>query len=276
MVVGYLLVLAVLALIFLILIYKHYRKTVVEGRPESLAFVRIALSWLLLIVFVGSLGGAAYATVRGHSSSSQAADNSSSSSSESVVSSSSSSTTKLAKLGFSFSPKKPVLSDGSVKVKFKVSPKTKLTIKGHYSGDLYKSFKANKDTKQENFKYTFSTGGTYDVIATRNGKSVTKQIVVSDSDESSSSSSSVVYSSSSSEESSSTYTPASSSSATGSTGGTTSSTRRSYYSPSSTTRSGSTGGSTSTNESTKSTANTTDTGTDNNTESGVGEYQNGQ
>lgn len=88
MVVGYLLVLALLALLFLILIFQHYRRSVTQGRPEPLGFIRIVVNWALLLVLVGSLGSAGYLVLKGNHSSSADQKQDKAVSSSSVVSSS--------------------------------------------------------------------------------------------------------------------------------------------------------------------------------------------
>lgn len=240
MVVGYLLVLALLALLFLILIFRHYRRSVTQGRPEPLGFIRIVVNWALLLVLVGSLGSAGYLVLKGNHSSSADQKQDKAVSSSSVVSSSSASTPKkLAALGVTYSPEEPTLTGNSVKVKFKVSPQSSLLIQGHYSGKTFKTFKAKSGRSTEHFSYKFKTAGTYDLVAKRDGKTVTKEITIKDNDASSSSSSSVVASSSSSSavvssSSTSTVQRSSSSTSTGTTSRTTTGTgttapRRSTY-----------------------------------------------
>lgn len=198
MVVGYLLVLALLALVCFILIFHHFRRSIAEGRPEPLGFIRIATNWILLFVFVGSLGGAGYIAFQNHktSVSEQHAQTSTASSSSSTARATND--TVLAKVSVSYTPKNPVLTENSTKVKFKVSPQTELTIKGHYSGTEFKVFKAQTNRKVEHFNYDFTTDGTYDLIVKRGHKIVTKQLVIKDGQVSSSSSSRAVISSSSS------------------------------------------------------------------------------
>lgn len=240
MVVGYLLVLALLALLFLILIFRHYRRSVTQGRPEPLGFIRIVVNWALLLVLVGSLGSAGYLVLKGNHSSSADQKQDKAVSSSSVVSSSSASTPKkLAALGVTYSPEEPTLTGNSVKVKFKVSPQSSLLIQGHYSGKTFKTFKAKSGRSTEHFSYKFKTAGTYDLVAKRDGKTVTKEITIKDNDTSISSSSSVVASSSSSSavvssSSTSTVQRSSSSTSTGTTSRTTTGTgttasRRSTY-----------------------------------------------
>lgn len=237
MVVGYLLVVALLSLVFFILIFRHYRQSIREGRPEPFRFMQVVISWVLMFVFIGSLGGAVYTVVRGHSTNAQVHDDQSGSSSAVSSSATSTSVKKLAVVGVTFSPKSPTLTGDDIKVNFKVSPQTKLQIVGHFSGKHFKSFKANDDRQMEHFKYHFASAGTYDLVAKRGNKTVTKQLVIKDGVQSSSSSSSSIVSSSSvSEVSSSSSSVVSSpissnsSSIRSTTTGTTSSTARRYSS----------------------------------------------
>lgn len=229
MIVGYLLVVALLALVFFILIFHHFRQSIAQGRPEPLGFIRVALNWLLLIVFVGSLGGAGYITFHNHKTS---ASEQHATKSSVVSSSSTNSETSLPKVSVKYSPDSLVLTGNSVTGKFTVAPQTKLTIKGHYSGKVYKTFKAHTDRKVEHFSYDFIGSGTYDLVAKRGHKTVTKRVVVKDG-QASSSSSHVVSSSSHSVSSSSSSVVRASSSSTvqHSTTGTSSSTHSSYSTP---------------------------------------------
>lgn len=286
MVVGYLLVLALLALLFLILIFRHYRRSVTQGRPEPLGFIRIVVNWALLLVLVGSLGSAGYLVLKGNHSTSADQKQDKAVSSSSVVSSSSASTPKkLAALGVTYSPEEPTLTGNSVKVKFKVSPQSSLLIQGHYSGKTFKTFKAKSSRSTEHFSYKFKTAGTYDLVAKRDGKTVTKEITIKDNDASSSSSSSVVASSSSSSavvssSSTSTVQRSSSSTSTGTTSRTTTGTgttasRRSTYTGNtgSTQHYHTTSGA---SDSGASSYNTTNTTTDSSTGTGTGEYGEGE
>jgi hypothetical protein len=293
MVVGYLLVLALLALLFLILIFRHYRRSVTQGRPEPLGFIRIVVNWALLLVLVGSLGSAGYLVLKGNHSSSADQKQDKAVSSSSVVSSSSASTPKkLAALGVTYSPEEPTLTGNSVKVKFKVSPQSSLLIQGHYSGKTFKTFKAKSGRSTEHFSYKFKTAGTYDLVAKRDGKTVTKEITIKDNDASSSSSSSVVASSSSvvassssssavvSSSSTSTVQRSSSSTSTGTTSRTTTGTgttapRRSTYTGNtgSTQHYHTTSGA---SDSGASSYNTTNTTPDSSTGTGTGEYGEGE
>ncbi|WP_137598029.1 hypothetical protein [Paucilactobacillus kaifaensis] len=191
----YLVFLAILSLVFLLMIFTHYRKTVRTGRPENLAFVRIIVSWVLLLTFFGSTGTAIYAAT--HKQTAEPKDDTS----KAVKQTSESTSKKLAAVGVEFTPKDPVLKNGKVEVTFKVSPQTKLQVLGHYSKKNYKSFDANDSYKTETFKHAFTAEGEYDIVAQRGSKKVVKHLTVTEnavtSSSDSSSSSSVQASSSS-------------------------------------------------------------------------------
>lgn len=126
----------------------------------------------------------------------------------------------LGKVSVQFDRKVTLNDNGEAKVKFKVSPQTTLTIRGHKSKEIVKTFKASKGESLVNHTYTFDVAGTYDIIAERGDQKVTKQLKVKGNDntqESSSSSSSVSSSSSSVASSASSSTVSSSSSSTAST-----------------------------------------------------------
>lgn len=221
----YLAILAVVSLLFLIIIFRHYRKMIRLGRPEHFAFVRILVSWVLLFTFIGSTGTAIFAAT--HSDPVKTDDQASS------VSQKESSKPTLAAVSVSFSPKAPALdANGNAEVKFKVSAQTKLRIVGHYSKTNYKTFKASTGYKAVSHKYKFDNDGSYDVIAQRGSKKVVKHLIIKGQDtESSSSVSSSSSSSSSSSVASSSSSPVASSS-------------RSSYSARSTYRGGSAGNAT--------------------------------
>lgn len=187
----YLILLAILSLVFLLMIFTHYRRTARAGRPESLAFVRIIVSWVLLFTFIGSTGTAIFAAT--HKKTAQPKEDTSK-----VVKQTSESSTsqKLAEVGVEFSPKDPVLKGSSIEVTFKVSAQTQLQILGHYSQKVYKNFDANDSDKTETFKYKITSNGEYDVVAKRGNKKVVKHLTVTDGNATSSSSS--VYSTSNS------------------------------------------------------------------------------
>ena len=123
----------------------------------------------------------------------------------------------LGKVSIQFDRKVTLNDNGEAKVKFKVSPQTTLTIRGHKSKEIVKTFKASKGESLVNHTYTFDVAGTYDIIAERGDQKVTKQLKVKENAQESSSSSSSVSSSSSSVASSASSTVSSSSSSTAST-----------------------------------------------------------
>lgn len=125
----------------------------------------------------------------------------------------------LGKVSVQFDRKVTLNDNGEAKVKFKVSPQTTLTIRGHKSKEIVKTFKVSKGESLVNHTYTFDVAGTYDIIAERGDQKVTKQLKVkgNDNTQESSSSSSSVSSSSSSVASSASSTVSSSSSSTAST-----------------------------------------------------------
>ena len=125
----------------------------------------------------------------------------------------------MGKVSIQFDRKVTLNDNGEAKVKFKVSPQTTLTIRGHKSKEIVKTFKASKGESLVNHTYTFDVAGTYDIIAERGDQKVTKQLKVKENDnaQESSSSSSSVSSSSSSVASSVSSTVSSSSSSTAST-----------------------------------------------------------
>ncbi|WP_461240816.1 hypothetical protein [Paucilactobacillus sp. N302-9] len=229
----YLTFLAILSLIFLIMLFVNYRRTKINGRPEHLAAVRIAVSWILLITLVSSGGGAVYAAMH-HNKKANAPKT------EKVTKKAA----RLDALNVEFTPQKPALKDGKVKVKFKVSEKTKVKIVQLDGKKTVKTFdNANKKADAQ-FEYIFKKDGKYNVIATRNGQKMVHHLTIKaqkkdEKKSSSSSSESEGSSSNSSSSSSTTGSTKSKSNGNQSTG----STYNGRYVPSGGYGSGSTGGS---------------------------------
>lgn len=151
------------------------------------------LNWLLLFIIVGSFGGSVYAN---HRQKTQEA--------VPVASSSSSVNHEDDSLYVNFDKAKARLNDdGVAPMKLIVSPGTKVKIVGHRSGTVYKKFTTKKGDGPVTVKYKFEYAAKYDIIATKNGKKITKHLTIKDSsDESSSSESSSSSSASSSSASS--------------------------------------------------------------------------
>ena len=94
---------------------------------------------------------------------------------------------------------KVTLNDNNeAKVKIKVSPDTKVVIRGKRTNTKYAEFKSSKSDGAFTKTVTLDYPGDYKVIATRGDKKVVKHLTVEDSDTESSSSSSSASSSSSS------------------------------------------------------------------------------
>lgn len=169
----------------------------------------VLFNWILIIVFVGSLGGLIYGFVnpeayQSHSKPAQTVSSSSSSSS------SSSATTDTEADRVTWTPKRAKLNDnGEAKVRFTIPAGYKVQIVGHKYGSKYKTFK--RVNHERTAKFTFSDAGEYDIICiAKNGDKRTYHLRIHNaSSESSSNSNS---SSSSSNSSSSSSSKASSSS----------------------------------------------------------------
>jgi uncharacterized cupredoxin-like copper-binding protein len=163
----YLTFLAIVSLIFLIMLFINYRRTIIKGRPERLAAVRIVVSWILLITLVSSGGGAVYAAIHHNKLVNEAKTAKVTKKAE-----------KLDDLNIEFTPKKPTLKNGKVEVKFKVSQKTRVKIIRLDGKKTVKIFNnVNKKTDAQ-FKYTFKKNGKYNVIATRDGRKMVKCLTI--------------------------------------------------------------------------------------------------
>ena len=207
----------VLAVIAIIILAAQYFSQLRKNRNGN-NFVsggRVFFNWTLVAVLVICVGGIVFGSIHSHRQEAKPAQTDKTENVEYAASDSD----NLGKVSVQFDRKVTLNDNGEAKVKFKVSPQTTLTIRGHKSKEIVKTFKASKGESLVNHTYTFDVAGTYDIIAERGDQKVTKQLKVKDNDnaQESSSSSSSVSSSSSSVASSVSSTVSSSSSSTAST-----------------------------------------------------------
>ena len=208
----------VLAVIAIIILAAQYFSQLRKNRNGN-NFVsggRVFFNWTLVAVLVICVGGIVFGSIHSHRQEAKPAQTDKTENVEYAASDSD----DLGKVSIQFDRKVTLNDNGEAKVKFKVSPQTTLTIRGHKSKEIVKTFKASKGESLVNHTYTFDVAGTYDIIAERGDQKVTKQLKVKGNDntqESSSSSSSVSSSSSSVASSTSSSTVSSSSSSTAST-----------------------------------------------------------
>ena len=207
----------VLAVIAIIILAAQYFSQLRKNRNGN-NFVsggRVFFNWTLVAVLVICVGGIIFGSIHSHRQEAKPAQTDKTENVEYADSDSD----DLGKVSIQFDRKVTLNDNGEAKVKFKVSPQTTLTIRGHKSKEIVKTFKASKGESLVNHTYTFDVAGTYDIIAERGDQEVTKQLKVKENDnaQESSSSSSSVSSSSSSVASSVSSTVSSSSSSTAST-----------------------------------------------------------
>ena len=207
----------VLAVIAIIILAAQYFSQLRKNRNGN-NFVsggRVFFNWTLVAVLVICVGGIIFGSIHSHRQEAKPAQTDKTENVEYAASDSD----DLGKVSIQFDRKVTLNDNGEAKVKFKVSPQTTLTIRGHKSKEIVKTFKASKGESLVNHTYTFDVAGTYDIIAERGDQKVTKQLKIKENDnaQESSSSSSSVSSSSSSVASSAGSTVSSSSSSTAST-----------------------------------------------------------
>ena len=207
----------VLAVIAIIILAAQYFSQLRKNRNGNnfVSGSRVFFNWTLVAVLVICVGGIIFGSIHSHRQEAKPAQTDKTENVEYAASDSD----NLGKVSVQFDRKVTLNDNGEAKVKFKVSPQTTLTIRGHKSKEIVKTFKASKGESLVNHTYTFDVAGTYDIIAERGDQKVTKQLKVKDNDnaQESSSSSSSVSSSSSSVASSASSTVSSSSSSTAST-----------------------------------------------------------
>lgn len=208
----------VLAAIAIIILAAQYFSQLRKNRNGN-NFVsggRVFFNWTLVAVLVICVGGIIFGSIHSHRQEAKPAQTDKTENVEYAASDSD----NLGKVSVQFDRKATLNDNGEAKVKFKVSPQTTLTIRGHKSKEIVKTFKASKGESLVNHTYTFAVAGTYDIIAERGGQKVTKQLKIKENDDpqaSSSSSSSISSSSSSVTSSSSSTVSSASSSATSTT-----------------------------------------------------------
>ena len=208
----------VLAVIAIIILAAQYFSQLRKNRNGN-NFVsggRVFFNWTLVAVLVICVGGIVFGSIHSHRQEAKPAQTDKTENVEYAASDSD----NLGKVSVQFDRKVTLNDNGEAKVKFKVSPQTTLTIRGHKSKEIVKTFEASKGESLVNHTYTFDVAVTYEIIAERGDQKVTKQLKVKGNDntqESSSSSSSISSSSSSVASSASSSTVSSSSSSTAST-----------------------------------------------------------
>lgn len=147
---------------------------------------RIFINWLLVIILVGSLVGIGITSFTGHKESTAPAPAKTSKSSSAVEPAADDDDD----ITLSFKKTAHLNSDSVVKVKFLISPRTKVTIRGHRSGIVVGTFKPSKADGTVTRSFTFDTAGTYDIIARRGDQKVVKHLKIKEAAEKASSSSS--------------------------------------------------------------------------------------
>lgn len=195
-----LIIIAIIAAILLIMRYFSQLRDTRRGY-NVVSGSRVFVNWLLVIILVGSLVGIGVTSFTGHKESAAPAPAKTSKSSSAVK------PTADEDITLSFKKTARLNENGVAKVKFLISPQTKVVIKGHKSGIVVATFKPGKTDSTVTRSFTFDTVGTYDITARRGNKKVVKHLKIKDlttKDSSSSSSYSAISSISSSASSSST------------------------------------------------------------------------
>ncbi|MCD7125354.1 hypothetical protein [Limosilactobacillus caviae] len=167
----------VLAIIAIVILAAQYISQLRKNRSGN-NFVsggRVFLNWTLVAVLVICVGGIAFGSI--HHSHRQEAKPAQTDKTENVEYAASNNDS-LGEVSVQFDRKVSLNDNGEAKVKFKVSPQTTLTIRGHKSKEIVKTFKASKGQSLVNHSYTFDVAGTYDIIAERGNQKVTKKLKV--------------------------------------------------------------------------------------------------
>ena len=166
----------VLAVIAIIILAAQYFSQLRKNRNGN-NFVsggRVFFNWTLVAVLVICVGGIIFGSVHSHRQEAKPAQTDKTENVEYAASDSD----NLGRVSVQFDRKVTLNDNGEAKVKFKVSPQTTLTIRGHKSKEIVKTFKASKGESLVNHTYTFDVAGTYDIIAERGDQKVTKQLKI--------------------------------------------------------------------------------------------------
>lgn len=193
-----LLIIGVAAVIILILQFFFQMRRMRKGKT-TVSGLRVFINWVLIIAIFVGLGGSSY--MASHQISSE------SSAPKKTVQHETDADT----ISVRFNKTVHLNSEGKVKVKFIISPGTKVKIVGHKSGSTYKTFEVADGKNDVKKYYTFTYSGKYDIIATKGSKKVVKHLKVKDYQQTDSESSSSNKNSSNSSSSSSSKAASSSS-----------------------------------------------------------------
>lgn len=221
-------IVAIIAAIWLVIRYFYQVRNLRRGY-NRVSGGRVFLNWFLAIVLVVSLVGVGITSFAAHRTEGVTP---SKTSTKSVSPAKSNSDGDNDEVVLKFKKSARLDENGEARVKFLVSPQTKVVIRGHRSGEVFTTFKPGKGSQLVTRSFTFDVAGDYDITAQRGKHKVVKHLKIKGQalDDSSSSmsvspssesqlSSSSSASSSSVVESQSSSTDSSSSTTTGSNGG---------------------------------------------------------
>lgn len=226
-----LIIIAVVVVIILLFEFLRQVHNIRNGR-NNVSSGRVFLNRFLVLVLLVSLVGMGVSAYADHH---QAKTEEATPAPAKTVSNS----TQDDQIMLDFNNKVSLNDNNEAKVKIKVSPDTKVVIRGKRTDTKYAEFKSSKSDGTFTKTVTLDYSGDYKVIATCGDKKVVKHLTVEDSDSDSSSSSSSESSSSSTSSTSSHSSNNNSSSTNNSTGSSNSSNRAqssnaggNYYRPS--------------------------------------------
>lgn len=174
--VNTLIIVAVVALLIFIVKFLRQIKRVQAGRNIATRG-SIVVNWLLLIIFVGSLTGVGISKFADHHQSN----------SSTVVAKTPQTTSAVKDTGageqpltLKFRNDVTMDSDDAVRLKITVSAGAKVVIEGRNTGTKYTSFTSPGHTGTVTKTIVLETAGPYKVVARRNGKKISKNLIVRD------------------------------------------------------------------------------------------------
>lgn len=222
-------IVAIIAAVWLVIRYFYQVRNLRRGY-NRVSGGRVFLNWFLAIVLVVSLVGVGMTSFAAHRTEGVTP---SKTSTKSVSPAKSNSDNDNDEVVLKFKKSARLDENEEARVKFLISPQTKVVIRGHRSGEVFTTFKSGKGSRSVTRSFTFDVAGDYDITAQRGKHKVVKHLKVkgqalddssssmsvSSSSETQLSSSSSASSSSVVESQSSSSTDSSSSTTTGSNGG---------------------------------------------------------
>lgn len=167
-------IVAIIAAIWLVIRYFYQVRNLRRGY-NRVSGGRVFLNWFLAIVLVVSLVGVGITSFAAHRTEGVTP---SKTSTKSVSPAKSNSDSDNDEVVLKFKKSARLDENGEARVKFLVSPQTKVVIRGHRSGEVFTTFKPGKGSQLVTRSFTFDVAGDYDITAQRGKHKVVKHLTI--------------------------------------------------------------------------------------------------